>query len=118
MKAEPLSKSWVAKFVGRYVGRAVANRCAELEQRITALESGQRLAYCGVYEPHASYRRGQFVTRNGSLWHCNVDAPKGAPGSDSREWTLAVKRGKDARRSPAEAGEMAERIERGEVQRA
>src|SRR5690606_39243639 len=110
---KPFNRVWVAEFVGRFV----AKHMRELEQRIAALESAQHLEYRGVYNRHDRYRCGEFVTKNGSLWHCNVDAPKTAPGSGSREWTLAVKRGKDAKRTAAEAAEIEERILRGEVLR-
>lgn len=58
-----------------------------------------RLKYSGVYVEGRAYRPGEFVTRNGSLWHCNTVSPSTAPGgAGSNDWTLAVKRGRDARR--------------------
>ena len=52
-------------------------------------------SYQGTYEAGREYDKGQFVTHNGSLWHCNAKTttrPAGGP-----EWTLAVKSGRDAR---------------------
>jgi hypothetical protein len=38
---------------------------------------------------------GDFCTHEGSLWHCNVSTIGTRP-SDTRDWQLAVKRGRDA----------------------
>lgn len=66
---------------------------ATLGRRIDELE--QR-GYCGVHEDGKEYRRGQMVTRSGSIWHCEAATTKQRPG-DNRDWTLAVKAGRDAR---------------------
>lgn len=67
---------------------------ADLDRRLAALESRQ-LRYVGTHEIGRKYQRGEFVTHRGSLWHCECDTPS-APG-DSDDWTLAAKRGRDAR---------------------
>lgn len=42
------------------------------------------------------YEKGDAVTHGGSLWIAQVDDPKDAPGT-SKEWRLAVKKGRDGR---------------------
>ena len=64
-------------------------RIADLETRMSEFQ------YCGVWHVGA-YKRGNFVTHDGSVWHCNVDTCE-KPGTDASAWTLAVKHGKDAR---------------------
>lgn len=69
----------------------------DLNQRIGAIEARGELAYCGVWQDAKGYRRGNFVTHKGALWHCNAhetDAHDDAPGV-SDVWQLAVKSGKD-----------------------
>lgn len=54
------------------------------------------MIYRGVYAPGKAYGRGDCVTWGGSLWHCNVDTVT-RPGDGDPAWTLAVKRGRDAK---------------------
>ncbi|WP_423415554.1 hypothetical protein RLW55_03225 [Hyphomicrobium sp. B1] len=71
-------------------------RLREAEARIAQLEAAPKLEYVGVYVSSRNYVPGQFVTYAGSLWHCN--APTGGKsGFDKSCWTLAVKRGVDAK---------------------
>lgn len=71
-------------------------RLREAEGRIAELEAAPKLEYAGVYVSSRRYVKGQFVTYAGSLWHCN--APTGGEsGFDKTRWTLAVKRGVDAK---------------------
>jgi len=53
--------------------------------------------YRGVYVDGRIYERGDLVTVNGSIYHCDSDTTA-RPGEGSKEWTLAVKRGKDDRK--------------------
>jgi hypothetical protein len=52
--------------------------------------------YRGVYLDGKIYERGDMVTVNGSIYHCDTDTTT-RPGDGSKDWTLAVKRGKDDR---------------------
>lgn len=52
--------------------------------------------YQGIYLDGKIYERGDLVTVNGSMYHCNTDTTR-RPGDGSKDWTLAVKRGKDDR---------------------
>jgi hypothetical protein len=112
-----LTESDIAK-----IAKLVKDECREVEGRMNARYGqmfspdkmrsyGQTLAklidgrvqklagtmsYEGVYEEGKSYKKGQFVTFGGSLWHCN--APTSIqPGIGSSTWVLAVKKGRDAR---------------------
>jgi hypothetical protein len=67
-----------------------------LASRIEALEATSGvLKYVGVWQSGGSYVKGNFVTQNGAVWHCNV-ATRAKPGTGS-DWTLAVKAGRDGK---------------------
>jgi hypothetical protein len=92
---EPLLAG-IAPEIRKFVEAAVT----PLQRRIAELEDRPTLSYLGVYEQARQYTRGNFVTHDGSLWHCRADLTRARPGSDS-DWQLAAKRGtngKDARR--------------------
>jgi hypothetical protein len=57
------------------------------------------LRYCGVYVRGKTYDTGDLVTAGGSAWYCRTETT-GAPGN-SGDWTLMIKRGRDARESRA-----------------
>lgn len=65
-----------------------------LQARVDELEKN-RLEYVGVHAEGKGYRKGHLVTFSGSLWHANKSTTR-RPGTDN-SWTLAVKRGRDAR---------------------
>jgi hypothetical protein len=67
-----------------------------LKQRVVELEAKPPLKYLGVWRAGKSYQQGSLVTCDGSVWHCDRDHPL-KPGLGNSGWTLAVKRGKDAR---------------------
>jgi len=52
--------------------------------------------YRGVWTEGSEYKRGNFVTHDGSLFHCNIDT-KNRPGRDPVSWSLCVKRGQDGK---------------------
>lgn len=54
-------------------------------------------SYAGVFDEERSYRKGEFVTDGGSLWHCNAETTTGEKPGKSEVWTLAVKRGRDGK---------------------
>lgn len=79
-------------------GQVVAICRAEterLQKRVADLEA-HRFKYCGVHAQGRAYRKGHAVTSAGSLWIAMRDYPD-APGAPDSGWTLAVKRGRDAR---------------------
>ncbi len=89
-----------AKFLDAILGREknhadqIRKRFGALEARIEELEKTP-FAYDGPYEAGKVYDKGKFVTHNGSLWHANYKSAS-KPG-DGPAWTLAVKKGVDAR---------------------
>jgi hypothetical protein len=70
-------------------------------RRLTAkVDSHGSFEYRGVHQEGAIYRKGDFVTHNGSLWHANrptVETP-GEGNSTRDDWQLAVRKGKDGKR--------------------
>jgi hypothetical protein len=48
--------------------------------------------YSGVYEAGRAYVKGEQVTYQGSLWHCEAPTRE-RPGTDGDGWVLQVKRG-------------------------
>lgn len=65
------------------------HRIAYLESRLQDAET--RLCYRGVWRDGMSFKRGNFATDHGSLWHCNTDDTKQRPGNGSQDWQLAAK---------------------------
>lgn len=62
-----------------------------LSERIKALEARED-AFKGAHQRAQSYRKGDFVTRSGSLWCALQDVPDGKlPGSEPELWQLAAK---------------------------
>ena len=53
------------------------------------------LIYKGVFDENSEYQKGDTVTFKGGMWHCN-ETTNTKPG-DGKAWTLAVKRGQDAK---------------------
>lgn len=74
----------------------IDQRLASFEKRLAALET-KSFRFRGVWQAPETYKRGDLATHDGSLWHCNAESTTGRPGDGSTDWTLAVKRGKDAR---------------------
>lgn len=72
----------------------MATTLAKQSERLAALEAGG-IKYMGVWQAANAYGKGSLVTHKGSMWHANADTAR-EPG-DGKEWTLAVKAGKDAR---------------------
>jgi flagellar hook-basal body complex protein FliE len=68
-----------------------------LSERLAAVEAAPSMAYRGVWKSSEAYAKGTFVTSDGSLWHANHDVAGVEPGKGDPAWTLAVKRGRDAR---------------------
>jgi hypothetical protein len=61
-----------------------------LEQHIGELKARTKdFQYVGVFKAEREYKRGNFVTHAGSVWHC--DEPTTETPGKSNAWTLAVK---------------------------
>ena len=63
---------------------------------------GWPMRYRDIWEASTTYRAGDVVTVQGSLWIAGetTTARPGEPDEASRAWTLCVKRGKDGRPGP------------------
>lgn len=66
-----------------------------LQERIRQLEDRPTLKYAGLWNEHQQFNEGEFVTDHGSLWFCKATT-RTRPGA-SKDWQLAVKRGRDAK---------------------
>jgi hypothetical protein len=85
----------IAREVGSSVREYVQIALEPLQRRIAELETRERnFGYSGVWQAAGRYCRGNFVSHDGSMWHANCDT-SAKPGTSS-DWSLAVKRGKDA----------------------
>lgn len=83
-----------AEAVGRNVKERILRETQPLEARIKALEE-QTFEYRGVHVAGLTYRKGEFVTHQGSLWHTNCTT-NSRPGTDNT-YTLCCKAGRDLR---------------------
>jgi hypothetical protein len=68
-----------------------------LEARVAELEARPTLDYKGIWDSETVYRRGDCVTRSGSVWHCERDRTRGILPGVGDGWRLAVKRGSDGK---------------------
>lgn len=66
-----------------------------LRTQVADLNERKGLEYQGTHEHGRQYRKGDFVTCAGSLWHANEPTTQ-KPG-DGSAWSLAVKRGRDGK---------------------
>jgi hypothetical protein len=58
----------------------VATTHTLVEARLKAIRD-PALKYCGVWQEGVEYECGNFVTFNGSMWHCNSRTSTSKPGS-------------------------------------
>ena len=83
----------------RRVGRLANEATTDLEQRLKALEDRPSLMYHGPWLEGVNYKAGAAVTWSGSMWIAreSTRAKPGQSSPESRAWTLAVKKGADAK---------------------
>lgn len=75
-----------------YIRVLTAWVCQAMSMIETLQDAGKHApAYRGVYKSGEHYKRGEFATHQGGLWHCNRNTGD-SPGS-SDAWQLSVKRG-------------------------
>jgi hypothetical protein len=76
----------------------VEKRLADVvEKRIQeAFAKLPQIGYKQVFKEGETYLNGNFVTWNGSVWHCNYETDT-KPGEGNPAWTLAVKKGRDGK---------------------
>lgn len=63
-------------------------------KRLNELESRPTLQYKGVFDEVETYRKGDMLTYQGSVWHCEKDH---CGAFDYESFKLAVKKGRDAK---------------------
>lgn len=74
----------------RYVDM-LAGEVKKLKARAAEVEA-KSMRFRGVHQPAEEYKRGDLVTHQGALWHCNRSTTD-RPGSGGTDWQLAVKSG-------------------------
>jgi hypothetical protein len=93
--AAPVKGGSLAEDMLSAVDGLLRRTLAPLVKRIEELERAP-FEYLGPHEAEKSYRRGEFVSHAGGMWHCEVTGVSHKPG-DGPGWRLAVKAGRDAR---------------------
>jgi hypothetical protein len=84
-----------------FIDEQIAKACTPLKERIAILEDTLvEFGFKGQWAEGIVYRSGNFVTLGGSLWHCDVQVTTNRPTTDCKDWSLAVKRGRDAPKEP------------------
>lgn len=69
----------------------LAGEIKKLKARATEVET-KAMRFRGVHQPAEDYTRGDLVTHQGALWHCNRPTTD-RPGDGGTSWQLAVKSG-------------------------
>jgi hypothetical protein len=84
--------------ISQFVREEIAKATAPLRERIVDLQKGlEDFGYVGTWHEGSVYRRGNFVSLAGSMWSCCAEATTERPSTSSRDWILAVKRGRDGK---------------------
>lgn len=76
--------------------RQLEVQCTDLQETVKELNERPAFSYQGVYIPGHVYKRGQFVTWRGQVWHCQEQTHT-KPGDPGQKWKLAVRKGTDGR---------------------
>jgi hypothetical protein len=87
----------MALALGEFIAEKISEAVTPLRREIAELKSAQKsFRYVGVWDAGAKYEAGNFVTVDGSLFHCNMETTN-RPGRDVGAWTLVCKRGADGK---------------------
>jgi len=76
--------------------RIAFERIDKLERELKQVKATPRLTYKGAWRQGQETLPGDFVTFQGSVWHCNKKTLS-RPGDDPGAFTLAVKHGRDGK---------------------
>jgi hypothetical protein len=83
--------------LGQFIAEKINAAVAPLRRRIDELENRTKsFRYIGTWHDGTRYEAGNFITHDGSVWHCNFDTAS-RPGKDVGAWTLICKRGQDGK---------------------
>ncbi len=86
----------LAKRIDEDIDHALNKMEADFMKAFARIEAQHPpLSFEGKHEAGKQYKRGQFVSFQGHTWHCN--RPTKSTPSEGKMWTLAVRRGEDAR---------------------
>lgn len=99
MTMTPEQQKEFIKAVALFVADEVKQGLEPLQRELAALTlklehaelRARELRYAGTWSAQSKYRKGNFVTHNGSLWSCLIDDIATIPGHDFDGWQLAVK---------------------------
>jgi hypothetical protein len=93
-KPMPTRDQALMSAIGAVLVDEIERACKPLHDRIEQLEKqAEQRRYVGVWAT-GKYHEGNFVTHDGSMWHCNRETEQ-RPGTGP-DWTLAIKKGRDA----------------------
>jgi hypothetical protein len=91
----PEEQQEICRALSVFVVERIEAATKPLRERIAELEK-RGVDYKGTFQRACSYRRGDIITHDGSMFVAIADvAPNEAPGNGGN-WQLAVKAGKDA----------------------
>jgi hypothetical protein len=84
--------------LAKAIGTAIGELMREVEDRFAKKLEDVAREFCfkGTWSGGMSYKRGNFVSMGGQLYHANFDNRDSRPGSDG-SWSLAVRSGRDGR---------------------
>jgi hypothetical protein len=74
--------------------RSLVHRWSRGDATIEHVAKMPNMIFRGVFVGGKVYERGDCVSHDGSIWHCNAETTT-RPGDGGPAWTLAVKRGRD-----------------------
>lgn len=85
--------------LAKAIGTALGDMRREMETEFAKKldDAVKEFAFKGQWSEGVQYRKGNFVSMGGQLFHCDYDCKDARPGNDSINWSLAVKSGRDGR---------------------
>jgi hypothetical protein len=95
----PQERQALIDAIGETIVSEVKSAIAPLQQELMRLTlklenaelRARELRYAGTWNAQGRWKRGNLVSHQGSLWHCNLDDLATVPGQDFDGWQLAVK---------------------------
>jgi hypothetical protein len=91
-------------FADEVLAEAIGTSIGEIAKEIEAhlRDALREFTYKGSWSEGVTYRKGNFVSMGGQLYHANHDGTS-RPGTNG-DWSLAVKSGRDGRDGKDAAG--------------
>lgn len=85
----PQRSLWQFVMAAWATAESALGQCLQLQEELKQ-EREKSTRYCGVFQRALTYRKGDLVTYNGSLWACIAQETVATPGV-TEGWQLAVK---------------------------